>query len=242
MSVSRDDLEEQGWAVSENGPDDGSVPWINPRTGETLQVPRGIDPGWAYNPGNTDAAAHVARVAMDKLADLPPKMGAAAISALAFAFPQVERELEDWIHSFIDMAKDGVYHATGSRRVVGALSDDVLKFLETRDIRLQTAAISISDMDIFHAMRTAKVNPLPKDIWMKLPSFLTEPESIYWDIRKPGLVYVFPSLKGYGKIIVLINYSTVVEREKIVTNTVRTGRIVFDLSEFENTGNYVRIR
>jgi len=27
------------------------VPWENTRTGETVQVPVGIDPGWDYNPG-----------------------------------------------------------------------------------------------------------------------------------------------------------------------------------------------
>jgi hypothetical protein len=29
--------------------------WLNPRTGETVEVPFGIDPGWAYNPGQRDA-------------------------------------------------------------------------------------------------------------------------------------------------------------------------------------------
>ncbi|MDP2607956.1 MULTISPECIES: phage minor head protein [unclassified Oceanobacter] len=31
--------------------------WINDRTGEVLQVPRGIDPGWDYNPGMHQAKA-----------------------------------------------------------------------------------------------------------------------------------------------------------------------------------------
>lgn len=240
MNVSRDDLEEQGWQVSENGPNDGSVPWVNPRTGETLQVPRGIDPGWAYNPGNTDAAAHAARLAMDKLADLPPRMGASAISALAFAFPQVERELAGWMQSFIDMAKDGVFHHTGARRVVGALADDVLEFLAVKDMNPQTAAISVSDRDMFHALRTAKVNPLPAEVWIKLPSILANPERIYWDLRKSGLVYVFPARTGHGKIIVLVDYK--LKNVPFPTNNVRTGQSIKDLAEFENTGNYERIR
>ena len=36
--------------------------WINPRTGETLKVPKGIDPGFAYNPGKA-LLAQLARAA-----------------------------------------------------------------------------------------------------------------------------------------------------------------------------------
>lgn len=43
-------LRAQG-AVSEVAPDDGEQEYVNQRTGELLQVPRGIEPGWAYNPG-----------------------------------------------------------------------------------------------------------------------------------------------------------------------------------------------
>jgi len=43
-------LRTQG-AVSETAPDQGTQEFVNQRTGEVLQVPRGIEPGWAYNPG-----------------------------------------------------------------------------------------------------------------------------------------------------------------------------------------------
>lgn len=32
-------------------PDDGTFEWVNPATGEVRDIPRGIDPGWDYNPG-----------------------------------------------------------------------------------------------------------------------------------------------------------------------------------------------
>jgi hypothetical protein len=31
--------------------------WTNPRTGEVVKVPEGIDPGFAYNPGQAFLAA-----------------------------------------------------------------------------------------------------------------------------------------------------------------------------------------
>ena len=241
MSVSEEDLEAEGWTVSE-APDEGETPWVNPRTGEMLMVPRGIDPGWAYNPGRVDQAAHAARLAMDRLADLPPSLGAEAVAALAFAFPQVERELAEWIESVARQAETGQFRATGARRVVGALADDVLDFLQGRDIIPATAAISIGDRDLLHALRSAKVAPLPKEVWKRLPSLLAHPAAVYWDLLNPGLVYVLDEPGGQGKIVVLINYVTRVARKQILTNTVRTGRRIEGLEEFDNPGRYTRVR
>lgn len=44
-------LKKQGVGIKEQAPDDGHYEWTNPDTGEVLQIPNGIDPGWAYNPG-----------------------------------------------------------------------------------------------------------------------------------------------------------------------------------------------
>lgn len=37
--------------VNERTPMGGTYEYTNPRTGEISEVPKGIDPGWAYNPG-----------------------------------------------------------------------------------------------------------------------------------------------------------------------------------------------
>lgn len=241
MSVSEDDIADNGWEVGEP-PDEGTTAWVNPRTGEVMDVPRGIDPGWDYNPGDTDAAARAAKTAMDKLADYPPRLGAAAVPALAFAFPQVERELAEWIEGIAAQAEAGQFHATGARRIVGAFDDDVLTFLEGRGVLPASAAISVSDRDLLHALRTAKVEPLPVAVWKRLPSLLAKPAAVYWDLRKPGLVYVLEEPEGRGKIIVLIDHAARVERERVMVNTVRTGKMVESLAEFENASWYERIR
>jgi hypothetical protein len=36
-----------------SAPQDETYPWKNPSTGEIIDVPKGIDPGWAYSPGRT---------------------------------------------------------------------------------------------------------------------------------------------------------------------------------------------
>jgi len=242
MSVSREDLETEGWQVTANPPDEGMVPWLNPRTGEALIQPRGIDPGWAYHPGRTDAAAHTARLAMDKLADLPPRLGAQAVASLAFAFPQVEKELADWIEGIASQAEAGTFRATGARRVVGALDDAVLDFLQHRGITPATAAISMGDRDLLHALRTAKAAPLPVAVWKRLPSLLARPYAIYFDRQNPGLVYVLDEPEGQGKIIVLVDYKTKMARKNVLINSVRTGARIEGMREFLDETRYEKLR
>lgn len=126
--------------------------------------------------------------------------------------------------------------------MVGAFAGDVLDFLQGRDIMPATAAISIGDADILHALRSAKVAPLPKEIWKRLPSLLASPAAIYWDLRKPGLVYVLEEPEVRGKIIILVDYIAKMGGKKILTNTVRTGRRAESLEEFKNPKWYVKVR
>lgn len=54
VSVSAREIERlkaQGINISTEAPEIQYYDWTNPRTEEVIQVPKGIDPGWAYNPG-----------------------------------------------------------------------------------------------------------------------------------------------------------------------------------------------
>lgn len=57
-------LKRQGLDITERRPDDGHYEWTNPDTGEVLKVPRGIDPGWAYNPGKAAWGRRISEQAM----------------------------------------------------------------------------------------------------------------------------------------------------------------------------------
>ena len=144
-----------------------------------------------------------------------------------------EKEIEGWIENVANQAASGEFKSTGERRKVGVFDKDVLAFLKAKGIELATDEISISDRDIMHALRTAKVDPLPVSTWKRLPSLLANPLAVYWDLRKPGLVYVV-EYKEIGKIIVLVGYMARVGRERIFVNTVRTGKVIKNLNEFEN--------
>lgn len=58
-------LEKQGVKISRERPNDGAYLWANPNTGEIIDVPNGIDPGWAYNPGKTAWGERVSKEVMD---------------------------------------------------------------------------------------------------------------------------------------------------------------------------------
>ncbi len=261
VSVSEDDLRRYGWEVSEPE-DEGTVAWRNPATGDVTEVPVGIDPGWAYNPGNTDRAAQLAKLAMDKLVTLPAGVGATAVTELAFAFPAVERELEGWLEGVArEVVENANWHPRGERRVVGCLDGDVLGWLASNTSwRPETAAITIADSEVMHLVRTAKRergNALSVDDVRRLPSLLREPDAVYWDNggqgeqkRDEGLIYVWLTpRRGAGKIVVRVNFKDKMiapdgkGRVRITTNAIRSGRLGIDpQNDLHPTKGYIKIK
>ena len=79
LQYSQDMLDAGGLKVTQNPPPLDPVPFYRKSTGQTLQVPRGIDPGFAYNPGQARA-----RAIMDKAAQ---SLADAAAQGLADAIP-----------------------------------------------------------------------------------------------------------------------------------------------------------
>jgi SPP1 gp7 family putative phage head morphogenesis protein len=50
------DRGDRGRPLMNSAPDDGTYEWRNPRTGKTISIPKGIDPGWDYNIGKDSVA------------------------------------------------------------------------------------------------------------------------------------------------------------------------------------------
>lgn len=53
IQLSADEAHAAGYSITKNAPKIETREYVNPRTGEVSQVPKGIDPGFAYNPGAT---------------------------------------------------------------------------------------------------------------------------------------------------------------------------------------------
>ncbi len=67
--VSRQQALDLGWN-GEEPPQPAERPWRNKRTGETVMVPEGVDPGWDTNPGK-HRAANVSRFLTDRIETMP---------------------------------------------------------------------------------------------------------------------------------------------------------------------------
>lgn len=79
-------LGEMGLSPRTEAPNDGSYNWTNPRTGDVLRVPNGVDPGFDYNPG-VELAAHLRQVLAEKAQELPQDLLNAAAIAMQRALP-----------------------------------------------------------------------------------------------------------------------------------------------------------
>jgi SPP1 gp7 family putative phage head morphogenesis protein len=84
IQLSRDDLNALGLEPNVNPQNEGNYDWTNPRTGEELTIPKGIDPGFSHNSGDSWAWKSK-QLLKEKIDALPAEMAAAAKKAAADA-------------------------------------------------------------------------------------------------------------------------------------------------------------
>ncbi|WP_428560453.1 MAG: phage minor head protein [Solidesulfovibrio sp. DCME] len=259
IQLSAFDLEALGYQVSAD-PEDDLVMYTNDRTGETQMIPRGIDPGFAYNPGEAALDGHAARALMGKLVDASPDMAAAQAASARFVVPALKRDLAEWIAPRLDALEAGTPIKTGERRVVGALPDEVLEFFTTgrataggQAVELASGAVTLSEEGIAHLYREAKRGSgvgLARETIERAVDALWEPEAIYWDKNSPALLYLVDAGEAKGKLVVRVNYAAKVKvpaesgkvrRAAVTTNDLWSGRII-DPADLENAGMYERIK
>lgn len=65
FSLSERDLQRLGKSGPDKAPEDPSYEWTDPKTGEVLTLPRGIDPGWDYNVGQAAWGRRLSEEVMD---------------------------------------------------------------------------------------------------------------------------------------------------------------------------------
>jgi SPP1 gp7 family putative phage head morphogenesis protein len=74
-----------GSPFNKTPPDDQTREWVNKRTGEVMDVPVGVDPGFDYNPGVSAARKQgLQKIVADKLAAVPAELAQAARKAGLF--------------------------------------------------------------------------------------------------------------------------------------------------------------
>lgn len=224
MQLSPEDMDYFGYAVTE-APEIRLVPWENKRSGETMLVPEGIDPGFAYNVGRASLAAHSARALLGGLEGLPPRLAAEAMAdSVRFVLPALREDLENWITALAERIRRGDRRVYNERRVVGALTLAQLDFLEQKAGLPGSGSISLGDRDVLHMQRSGKVGRWGVAELGMLPEILSHPTAILWDLQKPGFLYVHgnPDAGPPNVAVVTVDNRLRVGREKYMVNSLRT--------------------
>lgn len=90
IQLSARDLLKLGKSGPDDPPPSPTREWTNPRTGEVLEVPVGVDPGWGYAPGRSRVGA-LLDVVRTKAEAAPPELAAPIIAAI------VREQLQRWL-------------------------------------------------------------------------------------------------------------------------------------------------
>jgi SPP1 gp7 family putative phage head morphogenesis protein len=212
----------QGIAISEP-PDDGTTSWANPVTGETIDVPKGIDPGFGYNVGIAAIDERAAMVYADKLIDLPP---AAAATAFQGNRAPILRALTRGFARWYSQSA-----AAGDKDVqaIGVIGSDVQAWLKLQQgVTPISAAIAIDRRKFNRMMEKSGRVPAQAvaiaDL-LRLPDQLGNPRAVLFERTTGNLVYVFDPTSETdrtGKIVVEIDF----QRGRSTVNMAKSAGLV----------------
>lgn len=195
FAVSERDIErfaQDGLPVQRSAPPDRMVRYVNPRTGEIAQVPLGVDPGFAYNPGKRRDAELQEQLLLKAL-KAPPLAGAVAASQAAADHAGMVLQATRDFSAFVDQVL-AAGQAAGAMRQVGSLRPGVVRALEDNRIDLSTATISVRDRDV---LDNAAARP---ELYRLAPKLLADARAVLLDKRSGGLLYVSELIDGDGTV------------------------------------------
>lgn len=240
IQLNDDDLKGMGKTGPDSSPEFTTYNWVNPRTGEIVPTPNGIDPGWAYNVGES-YLSQLGKQFAEKVGSAPADLAVATWrNSVTTALAPVEAAFGEWVD---DVFATGV--KTGRTAMAGVLGPEDLAYLNKRGVDPVNAGILVEDRLLVgkKAERHEEVgNALTSEEWKSLPAALAIPEAVLWDVNNQTLLYVFPSNdKRVGKLAVLVNTQV---KKQGVNNIARSGFKVKpeDLRSHINKGDYVVVR
>lgn len=148
IQLDEDDIERMGLTARKRAPNIQTERWVNPRTGKSQAVPRGIDAGFAHNPG-IERAKEIRRLLREKVAALPPDARDAVNSTL------IEPEIDSTkaVQIAEETARDYVLTNGARRKIEFAAAFDELGETILRKSG-QQSSVSFTDDEI-RRMRAA---------------------------------------------------------------------------------------
>ncbi|WP_184415028.1 phage head morphogenesis protein [Rhodocyclus tenuis] len=192
------ELEAAGLKLLREPPDDGpSIPFTNKITGEITQVPWGIDPGFAYNPGK-GSQRRLGDLVLTKNAQLPPTIAARAVAdhlADAGLLAAITRDYRAWA--------EGISRPVGAMRPVGALTPATVAALEANDLAPASAMLAVVDAEVIAARAD---NGQPSAWLADLPAHLAAPQAVLRD-HTGSVLLVFTIPGQSGKWVIPVDLS-----------------------------------
>jgi SPP1 gp7 family putative phage head morphogenesis protein len=225
VQLSAADVERLGKSVAKEAPPVVLREHVNTRTGEVTRVPRGIDPGFAYNPGaasvelGRNAFGEAAKTLLDKAAAAPAALGAAAGQNLTAAeIAMLDRQHRDWVARSFErherlargdgQARDRMHKlahvAHGDRRVVATVQPAVVAELERAGAPLARAGLVLDERQVGgHKWRRHRDSgdALTREEFEALPAQLRAPTAVLRDVRDGKLLYVLGRADARGRVI-----------------------------------------
>lgn len=141
--ITRFEAEELGYDAETPAPEITTRPWTNKKTGETVNVPRGIDPGWQSHPGIT-RERNTRSFLSQRLDTIPADAARSAVRDLVGSakFRAVQQRKVPYDHQLRgDQRNDARGHLTAP---VASLSDQTVALLRTKT---RTVQFSVADAD-----------------------------------------------------------------------------------------------
>ncbi len=214
-------LERMGLTVSE-APADRLVTHTNKRTGETQQVPAGVDPAFHYPPGGR--LASLGQMLADKVERAPVRVGAQVFKAAApTSMPLLMQSYTAWVNA----VEAGGAKGLGGRRAIGALSPTTVTALDAKGVPLSSAGLSVDQREITHLFaEDRKAHKAVGREWVySLPEKMAAPAAVLYDNTpgKEALLYVWKQGGRYVRVVVRPNFRL---KGEAFTNAVRSGQFV----------------
>lgn len=191
--------------------------WVNRRTGEVLNVPVGIDPGFDVNPGKVRRAAADA-ILGGKLMQAPPEIRAVVLRDIRSRAGELDAIFRGWAEALLGRTNAaGTIMTTGETIAVGHLTGPVVDGLIAIGEAPVTTAITVSDKQWLHLQhleepgrtkRTDAKGVLNREEALRLPQLLRDKRAAVWDTASRSLLYVVDVERAgqIGKIAVKINF------------------------------------
>ena len=157
---------EAGEAIQTEAPPIDWITYVNPRTGQVVPVPRGIDPGFAYNPGQARDGAFFDQ-ALGKALTASPLAGAVAVAQATAEHHQMLTQATQQFGQWMDDLVAGEGHAAAGRHI-GTLPVGAVRALATRNVGLSSAVLGVQAAD---AQRALQAGTEPA-LYRRLPALL----------------------------------------------------------------------